>query len=58
MFLRILKFLPLLLVPSTSVRETTANVEVDVVEFDAVWVPADHAGPIVAAPLDDHIFKD
>ena len=58
MFLRILKVLPLLLVPSTSVRETTANVEVDVVEFDAVWVPADHAGPIVAAPLDDHIFKD
>jgi hypothetical protein len=29
-----------------------------VVDFDAVWVPADHAGPIVAAPLDDHIFKD
>ncbi len=58
MFLRILKVLPLLLVPSTSVTETTANVEVDVVEFDAVWVPADHAGPIVAAPLDDHIFKD
>lgn len=58
MLLRILKVLPFLLVPSTSVRETTANVEVDVVDFDAVWVPADHAGPIVAAPLDDHIFKD
>ena len=58
MFLRILKFLPFFLVPTHSVRETTANVEVDVVEFDAVWVPADHAGPIVAAPLDDHIFKD
>jgi hypothetical protein len=58
MLLRILKVLPFLLIPSTSVRETTANVEVDVVDFDAVWVPADHAGPIVAAPLDDHIFKD
>jgi hypothetical protein len=58
MLLRILKVLPFLLVPSTSVREVTAQVEVDVVDFDAVWVPADHAGPIVAAPLDDHIFKD
>lgn len=58
MFLRILKVLPFLLVPTNSVREATANVEVDVVDFDAVWVPADHAGPIVAAPLDDHIFKD
>lgn len=58
MFLRILKVLPFLLVPTNSVTEVTAQVEVDVVDFDAVWVPADHAGPIVAAPLDDHIFKD
>lgn len=58
MFLRILKVLPFLLFPANSVVETTGQVEVDVVEFDAVWVPADHAGPIVAAPLDDHIFKD
>jgi len=58
MLLRILKVLPLLLIPTNSVTEATAQVEVDVVDFDAVWVPADHAGPIVAAPLDDHIFKD
>lgn len=58
MFLRILKVFPFLLLPAHSVVETTGQVEVDVVEFDAVWVPADHAGPIVAAPLDDHIFKD
>jgi hypothetical protein len=58
MLLRILKVLPFLLIPSTSVRETTANVEVDVVDFDAVWVPADHIGPIIAAPFDAPAFEE
>lgn len=58
MLIRFLKVLPFLLVPTNSVREATANVEVDVVDFDAVWVPADHAGPIIAAPFDAHAFEE
>ena len=58
MLIRIFKAIPLILIPFNSVREPTGQVEVDVVDYDAVWVPADHSGPIIAAPFDDHIFKD
>lgn len=58
MFLRFLKVLPLLLVPLRTARDPIAQVDTDSANYDAVWLPADHAGPIVAAPLDDHIFKD
>lgn len=58
MFVRILKFLPFILVPLDVAREPIAQVNVDSASYDAVWLPADYAGPIVAAPLDDHIFKD
>ncbi len=58
MFIRLIKVLPLLLVPLNSVREPTGQVTVDVVDYDAVWVPADHSGPIIAAPFDAHAFEE
>jgi len=58
MFLRILKVFPFLLLTAHPVVETTGQAIVDVVDYDAVWVPADYVGPIVAAPFDDHIFKN
>ena len=37
---------------------TQTQVRVDVVDYDAVWVPADHSGPIIAAPFDAHAFEE
>jgi hypothetical protein len=34
----------------------TALVEVEEAEVEAVFVPAGHEGPIVAAPLDEVVF--
>ena len=59
MLIRFFKALPLLLVPfNNSVSEPTGQVRVDMVDYDAVWVPADHIGPIIAAPFDEPAFKE
>lgn len=58
MLIRIFKVLPFLFVPFNSVSEPTGQVTVDVVDYDAVWVPADHSGPIIAAPFDAHAFEE
>lgn len=58
MLIRIFKVLPFFLIPANSVSEPTGQVTVDVVDYDAVWVPADHSGPIIAAPFDAHAFEE
>jgi hypothetical protein len=58
MLIRFLKVLPFFLVPANSVSERTGQVTVDVVDYDAVWVPADHNGPIIAAPFDEPAFEE
>lgn len=37
--------------------ELTAIVEVDYMEFDAVYLPPDYYGPIVAIPADETYFQ-
>ena len=39
-----------------SIPVPTAQVEVPEAEVEAVFVPAGHVGPIVAAPLDEAVF--
>jgi len=58
MLIRIFKIFPFLFFPANSVSEPTGQVTVDVVDYDAVWVPADHSGPIIAAPFDASVFEE
>jgi len=58
MLIRFFVVFPFLFVPLNSVRQHTGQVTVDVVDYDAVWVPADHSGPIIAAPFDAHAFEE
>lgn len=37
--------------------ETTPNIQVDYLEFDAVYLPPNYSGPIVAIPVDDNCFQ-
>jgi hypothetical protein len=48
----ILTFIPFL----NDLRVPAAHVEVAEAEVEAVFVPAGHEGPIVAAPGDDVVF--
>lgn len=40
-----------------SYYEATAIIEVDYLEFDAVYLPPDYSGPIVAIPIDESCFQ-
>lgn len=37
--------------------ETTPSIQVDYLEFDAVYLPPNYSGPIVAIPVDDNCFQ-
>ncbi len=39
-----------------NVSETTAVIDIDYAEFDAIYVPPDYTGPIVAIPTDEIYF--
>jgi len=44
-------------IPHLNVHHTPfAQVAVETAEFEAVFVPAGHEGPIVAVPLDEAVF--
>jgi hypothetical protein len=44
--------------PSRASVEPTVTISTVPSEIEAIYLPADYDGPVVAAPVDDHVFVE